>query len=375
MTPDSRTTRLKVLLAAVLVVALGVVLVVGLEGLSAGGEAAVSAPAASVPAPRAVAPADLEPPCWSCPMARSWPVAFRTDLDVLAPLGTGPANAALWFKDFFKAAEGPGGPRLDEAIAADERRIQGPDDWGLVLPAADPLLIEAAPWADQATMRFYPDIFAIEGFRTQVPSLLIMLTFARSWAAWGATADDPARGLEECRRAIRLGRLLRQEDAVIINDLVGLASIHLGARGVYRIAVRTGDLELALAASAVLSEVAPQRLFTAQRVTTLDLGSPLLRPSAAGAAGAGPAVELPDSKIDEIAELATNAPERRFRGEGLLHAHAVTVLGSGAQRRRMLGLLESAATGEDPILSALARWCLDNPPTPEMLEVMFPAAG
>ena len=26
-------------------------------------------------------------PCWSCPQARSWPITFKTDLDLLAPLG------------------------------------------------------------------------------------------------------------------------------------------------------------------------------------------------------------------------------------------------------------------------------------------------
>ncbi len=78
-------------------------------------------------------------------------------------------------------------------------------------------------------------------------------------------AEDPEEGLEDCRRAIRLGRLLRQDDVVIINDLVGLACIHIGTRGVYRIAQREGDTELALLASIILGEVAPQRMMTATR--------------------------------------------------------------------------------------------------------------
>ena len=37
--------------------------------------------------PRDVQTADLEVPCWSCPSAKTWPVRFQTDLDLIAPLG------------------------------------------------------------------------------------------------------------------------------------------------------------------------------------------------------------------------------------------------------------------------------------------------
>ena len=73
-------------------------------------------------------------PCWSCPASESWPIRFRTDLDLLAPLGDGPANAALWLKDFAKFQ----GARLAEAEAAMKRRVEGPDDFGLVLPPGRP---------------------------------------------------------------------------------------------------------------------------------------------------------------------------------------------------------------------------------------------
>jgi len=363
--------RLQVLLAAALVLVLGGLLTTRLIASTSRPGAvtmAATAPLADVPTPRAVRAADLEPPCWSCPQARTWPVTFRTDLDVLAPLGTGPANAAFWFGAFAK----PDGRRFAEGKAAMARRVEAPDDWGLVLPADDPLLAEAAGWADQATMRFYPDVFPIEGLSTRIPNLLLMLTFARSWAAAGDAAQDPAQGLDDCRRAIRLGRLLRQEDAVIIDDLVGLASIHLGARGIYRIAARTGDLELALAASAVLGEVAPQRLFTAQRVTTVDLGSPLA-PFLSRASSGESTLTLPETKMAEIVELATTTSGRRFQAEGLIHAGVVAAWGRDAQRRRARDLLETAAAGDDPILSAVARWCLAHPPTTEDLEQMFPS--
>ena len=70
----------------------------------------------------------------------------------------------------------------------------------------------------------------------------------RRWVARGLRSPDPELGLEDCRRVIRLGRLLRQEDTVIISDLVGLACIRMGTQGIYEIAVREGDAKLALLA-------------------------------------------------------------------------------------------------------------------------------
>ena len=71
-------------------------------------------PPATVPAPRAVTIESLQVPCWGCAGSKEWPVRFRTDLDLLAPLGTGTANAAIWFKDFAKRT----GSRFAEAKAA-----------------------------------------------------------------------------------------------------------------------------------------------------------------------------------------------------------------------------------------------------------------
>ena len=54
-------------------------------------------PVSSVPAPAALEVSDLDIPCWSCPSSKDWPLRFQTDLDFLAPLGTGQANAAEFF--------------------------------------------------------------------------------------------------------------------------------------------------------------------------------------------------------------------------------------------------------------------------------------
>jgi len=325
------SSRSGVLLAAAIVVVLGGLLAARLLGRAAPLAFAGSPPASVVPGPADIDPAILEVPCWSCPSATSWPVRFRTDLDLLAPLGDGPANAADWFAAFEKGR----GPRADEAAAMMDRRFEHDSDLGLVVPPDDPLLLEAEPWVDQATMRFYPEIFPMEGVDTRITNLLVPLTFARSWTARGVDADDPAAGLEDCRRAIRLGRLLRQDDVVIINDLVGLACIHLGTRGVYRIAQREGDLELALLASVVLGEVAPQRLMTAEKITAFDL-APFIRRAGAGAI----TLDLPDAHFDRVVKTAAGISERRFFGEVILTGNVILYRGTPAQQARVRELLK-----------------------------------
>jgi hypothetical protein len=361
MTPsDSRPSRrphvlVALALVAVLAALLGVRLLAGARPPGAASRGPV-APAASVPAPKAAVLSALEFPCWGCPEAQKWPVTFRTDLDLLAPLGDGPANAGLFFRDFAT----PDGNRYAEAVALMDRRVEGPPELGKVLPPDDPLLLEAEPWCDQATMRFYPDFFPLEGYDTQLPNLLVPLTFAKSWVARGLALEDPARGMEDFRRAIRLGRLLRQEDATIIADLVGLACIRHGAQGIYDTARRAGDAPLALVAANVLGEHAPQRLLTSERVTKVDL-----RPYVRGGAGGELTLDLPDSHLDAIVELAKGEPDVRFRGEGIITLAMVRTLGTEFQRERAFATLNELAKSGDARVSALAAWNRDHPPSKE----------
>jgi len=364
MTPrESRPSRrTHVLIALALLVSLaallGLRLLAGarLPGVSARGPAA---PAASVPAPKAVDLSSLEFPCWGCPEAQKWPVTFRTDLDLLAPLGNGPANAGLFFKDFAK----PGGIRFADATAALERRVDGPPELGKVLPPDDPLLLEAEPWCEQATMRYYPDFFPLQGYDTQLPNLLVPLNLAKSWVARGLASKDPARSMEDFRRAIRLGRLLRQESATIITDLVGLACIRYGAQGVYDVARRSGDAPLALAAATVLGEHAPQRLLTSERVTRFDL-----RPYVREAAGGDFVLTLPDSRLEVLVEMAKVEPEIRFRGEAILTLGMVRVLGTKPQEEKVLATLNELAASKDAKVAALATWSRDNRPSKESID-------
>ena len=139
-----------------------------------------------VPAPKPFDITDLEIPRWSHQNSKDWPVRFRTDLDLLAPLGNGGRNAGEWYVDFRK----PDGPRHEEARAMLERREKREGNFGKVLPPDDPLLLEAEPWCDQATMTFYPGIFGLDGYATRITDLLLPLNFVRSWVARGLAADS-----------------------------------------------------------------------------------------------------------------------------------------------------------------------------------------
>ena len=301
------------------------------------------APPSRVAAAKAVDPATLKPPCWGCPEGSAWPITYRTDLDLLAPPGDGAGNAALWLKDFAR----PNGARLAEAEAATKRRIPGPSDYGLVLPPDDPLLREAEPWADQSTMRFYPDVWAFEGFSTPIPNLQLAITLAKSWAARAAAHPEAPGALEDGRRAIRWGRLLRQDDATIIQDLVGLACIRLGAEELYALAQKNGDHRLALAAAIALGEHAPQRFRTAQTLTKVGLW-PLDE-------GRG-IVEPTDKRVEDLIGVARADPDRRFRLEAIAQLAVARVKGTHDQRTKAEAALDELASGPRPAEAAQAQW-------------------
>ena len=317
------------------------------------------APGASVPNPAVLQVADLEVPCWTCPSNQGWPLRFQTDLDLLAPLGNGTANAAEWFGLFAKEV----GPRASDATVAMDRRIEGPEWLGMVLPPDDPLLLEAEPWCDQATMTFYPEIFELDGYATRVTNLLLQLNFVRSWVARGLAAENSETAMADFQRAIRLGRLLRQEDVVVISDLVGLACIHLGTRGVYERALADGDLELALLASVVLGEVAPQRLRTMEHLTSTDLLD-----SIDVNAEEDVALRLRHGKLDAVIEAAETSPDRRFRCEAIVGLNIVRFLGTPEERNRAFEVLDELAGDADPIVAECARWSRDKPTKAEQLK-------
>jgi len=300
---------------------------------------ATPAPAARVPLPIHVEVPKV--PCWACPESGKWPIRFQSDLDALAPLGDGPANAALWLKDFAK----PQGARFAEAEAATKRRFEGPDGIGLVLPPDDPLLKEAEPWADQATMRFYPDVWAAEGAATPIPNLLLAISFARSWIARAASHPDAPAAIEDCRRAIRWGRLLRKDDATVIQDLVGLASIRIGADELYTLAARRGDQALMLAAAIVEGEAAPQRLRTAEFMTRILNNDRKYE-------------KVTSPNVDHAIEAAKTSPDRRFRNEAIVMLGFTRFTGTSVLRDRAEKALGELKESPDVLVAGNARWAL-----------------
>ena len=319
----------------------------------------LNASSATIPDPAVFEVANLEVPCWTCPANKDWPLRFQTNLDLLAPLGTGNDNAAEWFALFEKKV----GPRAAEATAAMERRVEGSEWLGMVLPPDDPLLLEAEPWCDQATMTFYPEIFELDGYATRITNLLLQLNFVRSWVARGLAAESSEAAMADFRRAIRLGRLLRQEDVVIISDLVGLASIHIGVRGVYQRALANGDLELALLASVVLGEVAPQRLGTKQHLTSTDLVDSMWLDNRGELQ-----FRLPAGKLDAVIETAQSSPDRRFRCEAIVGLNIIRNLGTLEEREHVIVVLDELAGDADPKVAEGARWSRDMPTDVEQIK-------
>jgi hypothetical protein len=318
-----------------------------------------SAPGATVPAPAALQVADLEVPCWGCLESINWPVDFQTDLDLLAPLGNGNANAAEWFALFTKEI----GSRAADATAAMERRVEGPGWVGKALPPDDPLLLEAEPWCDQATMTFYPEIFDLDGYATRITNLLLPLNFARSWVARGLAAEDSENAMADFRRAMRLGRLLRQESVTVIADLVGLECVHLGIRGVYERALADNNLELALLASVVTGEVAPQRFATKQHLTSTDLMTSI-RLDDRGEVE----YRLQPGKLDTVIELAKSSPDRRFRCEAIVGLNIIRNLGTPEEGARVTEVLAELVDDADPKVAEGARWSRDTPTDVEQLK-------
>jgi len=349
-----RSPKSRVLLAAVVALVLAGSLWFRARSVSA--DAAPQAPAARVAEPAPLDLARLEMPCWSCRDAQQWPVRSRVDLDLVAPLGDGPGNAAEFFRDFAK----DGGARWPELQRAREKEmVDGPADLGRIFPADHPLLDEAEPWVDQATMRFYPELLSFAGWDTTIPDLIFDLELAKSWVARGRASSDAQAALADFRRAVRLGRLLRQEDTTIIADLVGLACLRIGLSEIYDQARRRDDAETALVAAVALSEIAPQRLLTSERVTRVDV-TPFLSEDRKR-------LELPPTVLDQIVAMATGDPDRRFRGEATLDLGIVAHLATGAPKQRATEVLETLERGGDERIAELARWARSHPPGPVAL--------
>jgi len=349
--------RSAVAAAVTVLVALACLLVTRVIGGSDGAaRAATPSRVSTIPATKPILVDQLAIPCWSCQFAEEWPLRFRTDLDLIAPLGTGGSNAAEWFAAFTQ----PDGARAGEAKSIMKRLIDHPTI-GRILPANDPFLAEAQPWLDQAAMRFYPEVHAVEGFQTRVPNLMLTLTLARSLLARGQDADRFEDAMADFQRVVRLGRLLRQDDVLVYNDLVGLAVIRIGAEAIYDRARKEGRLDLALAAAVIAGEAPPQRLLSGARMTSIEV-APYLRRG-----NGGSSITLPDNRFEGLRKIALNSPDRRFRLESCVSLSLIAAFGSGDQRGQAKQVLEALADATDAVVASNARWHLANPVDEEHL--------
>jgi len=318
----------------------------------------LTAPPATVPAPKTIRAAELpEPFGWPLAIANGigaagtskTSLAFHVDLDLLAPLGNGPGNAATWFRDFAK----PSGARLAEWNAAEKRRVPvkvlGVDN--SVLPPNDPMLREAEPWVDQATCRFYPAIFPIRGPETAIPNLLMAMTLGRSWVARGlhdGNADD-------LRRTMRLGRLLRQDDVTLIQDLIAIALVRMAANAMYDLARSRSDTLQTTLASLVVGECNAIRLETTNRSHMLHAEQSV---DSGGffASLFGPSSHLRSEDLDGFIAMARDSADRRFRFEALSQVDTAKHMASGELKEKAAKALKGFETDRDPLIAADARW-------------------
>ena len=367
MQSRSNKRALVILSAVGLTVVLSVLLVVRVSAMKRSGATAFgiagetlvmpgeTPPPGLVPPPKSIVPAKLPTPyCWGCTWNQEAPLEFQVDLDLLAPLGHEGANAALWFRQFARDGARFEAEGREQYAKRKTEFTLGDDSW-TVLAGNDPLLLEAEPWVDQATCRFYTEVWELDGWNTPIPDLLMMLDLARAWVVRGKLAEDSETAKRDFRRAIRLGRLLRQDDVTIIQDLVAIAAIRIGAEALYEQAREQGDTATMLVTSMVLADKDAMRLQTAGRVTTLERALEVDDPDAAE-----PVLRVTDDELDAIVELTRGLADRRFRMEGLLALQIVKRLGSAGQQATAQEALEALAEDPDEMVAGFASAARDT---------------
>jgi hypothetical protein len=307
-----------------------------------------------VPPPRRLDLAALPSPvCWGCPRNSQHPLAFQIDLDVLAPLGDGEGNTAVWLEDFAK----PDGARR----TWHERLIFATDDGAVsgVFAPDDPMLLEAEPWMDQATCIFYPEVWAFAGEATPMPDLEHVRALARSWLRRGRAEPDAERAREDFRRVVRAGRLLLQDDFTVLQNLVGLTLVRQGAEALYERARNEGDAEAMLAASYVVSEANGIYMASKQRMT------PVFDVYQSAAREAEATIALTGFQARTLIQMARHDPQRALRWESMLVLWILAHRGEEMHRVAAAETLRDLTGDADPAVGEIARWLLDRPFTEE----------
>jgi len=332
-------------------------------------------PEAEVPPPREATLADLPTPFYWPLVKSKWvywdqerpdrqvPLEFKVDLDWLAPLGNGKGNAALYLRHFAKLD----GSRLEELKEATGDLIKW--EYGgkerKVFPGDHALLLEAEPWVDQATCRFYPNVWPVEGDVLHIPNLLHAIRLGRSWIARGWSRSDPQARKMDFRRAIRLGRLMRQDDVTLIHDFIAIALIRMGAESLYEQAREEGDAVTMVAAALTLSDVIAIRFWSESRMRTVS--------KVHDQVWAGRSADVEDAEFEWIRAVALQGKERRFRMEALPSLWLIAHVGDHKHRGRAEGTLEMLLEDPDSLVADSASWFFTAEWDPKSF-FSFPAA-
>jgi hypothetical protein len=179
------------------------------------------------------------------------------------------------------------------------------------------------------------------------------LTLSRSWIARGR---GPEGSVDDFRRVVRLGRLLLQDDVTLIQVLVGLAHLRLGAAELYQHAQRSGDAETMLVASRAIGDADAIRLLYNRRMTLLNEAYGGLDQGLFGTR-----LVLPEHRLGKIIEAAKTDPQRPLRWEAMYLLHIASHLASRQQRAVAARQLSGLAQDGDPFVAEMARWLVDQP--------------
>ncbi|MEM7248117.1 MAG: hypothetical protein AAF533_22480 [Acidobacteriota bacterium] len=304
------------------------------------------APPAHVPEPLPLRLEDLpSAELFSSSDERLPSLEFRIDLDLVAPMGDGTANAALWFRSF---SWGDGRRKYRPAL--DERALSP----GLYTPD-DPLLLEAERWVDQAKCSFYPEVWGHSGTfaSSGAPPVDFFLKLGRTWCLRGQKSDDPDQAMADFRRVIRLGRLLRQDDVDIYTDVLGVSLIRKGAAAMAEQARLSGDTVLVAYCAWIINDCDSIRHEVSRRKSMSN---------ALWKVRKGRFTEslvLSQRELDRMLLVANEDPSRALRIEAAFQVQMLRDKGDRrAQRRAAEETLKGLVNDADPFVASTAQFML-----------------
>ena len=152
---------------------------------------------------------------------------------------------------------------------------------------------------------------------------------------------------------------------MVINDLVGLAAIRLGAEAIYDRARKDGRLDLALAAAVIAGEAPAQKLLSGVRMTGAEV-VPYLRRGTGGSS-----ITLPGDRFEGLRKIALESPDRRFRVITCASLSLIASFGSGDQQQQAKRALEALASSSDTVVASNAHWHLANPVDEKRLDQLL----